>query len=61
MSKSKDKAETSAIKYTREKLLKSKALSNYQPDFASVILTDETYTIEEAKALLDSTLAEGGK
>lgn len=35
-------------------LLKSKALSEYQPDFAKVMLTDEAYTLTEAKAILES-------
>lgn len=43
-------------KYTRERLLKSKALAGYQPDFAAVILTEPEYTISEAKAALDAVL-----
>lgn len=49
-----------AKKYPTEKLLKSKALSGYQPDFARVILTEPEYTIEGAKAALDNVL-KGGK
>jgi hypothetical protein len=56
MSKSKNDND---IKYTREKLLASKALSGYQKDFASVILTNETYTLSEAKAALDAVLKKG--
>lgn len=53
MSKSKNDND---IRYTREKLLASKALSGYQKDFAAVILTNETYTLSEAKAALDAVL-----
>lgn len=53
-------AEITEKKYPTEKLLKSKALSAYQPDFARVILTKPEYTIEEAKAILDKVL-KGGK
>ena len=48
-----------AQKFTREKLLSSKALSMYQPDFASVILTEPEYTIEEAKAAIEAALQKG--
>ena len=56
MSKSKDNKKAVEIKYTRERLLKSKALSGYQPDFMAVILTEKEYTINEAKAVLDAAL-----
>ena len=56
MSKSKNDND---IKYTREKLLASKALSGYQKDLAAVILTNETYTLSEAKAALDAVLKKG--
>ncbi len=56
MSKSKNNEKTAEIKYTRERLLKSKALSGYQPDFMAVILTEKEYTISEAKAVLDAAL-----
>lgn len=55
MSKSKSHKDDD-IKYTREMLLKSEALGDYQKDFAAVILTKETYTIDEAKAALDAVL-----
>lgn len=42
--------------YTTEALLKSKALADYQQDFARVILTESEYTIEGAKAALDKAL-----
>lgn len=56
MSKSKSHKDETDIKYTREKLLNSEALGDYQKDFAAVILTKETYTIEEAKAALEAVL-----
>lgn len=60
MSKSKkDNVVINEIKYTRERLLNSKALKEYQRDFAAVILTDKEYTINEAKAVLDAALKKG--
>jgi hypothetical protein len=59
MSKSKKDNTTNEIKYTRERLLTSKALKGYQRDFAAVILTDKEYTINEAKAVLDAALKKG--
>jgi hypothetical protein len=59
MSKSKKDNTTNEIKYTRERLLTSKALKEYQRDFAAVILTDKEYTISEAKAALDAVLKKG--
>lgn len=57
MSKSNKEKKNSAIKrYPTEKLLKSKALSGYQPDFARVILKEPEYNIEEAKSALDAVL-----
>lgn len=53
--------EQKAKKYKTEVLLKSKALSNYQTDFAKVLLTEPEYTVEEAKDLLDQFLGKGGK
>lgn len=47
----------SKSKFSTEKLLKSKALSGYQPDFAAAILTEEEYTIEDAKSALDAALS----
>lgn len=47
-------------KYPTDKLLHSKVLSGYQPDFARVILQEPEYTIEDAKAALDKVL-KGGK
>lgn len=43
-------------RYPAAKLLKSKALSGYQRDFAKVILENKEYTVQEAKELLDKVL-----
>lgn len=59
MSKSKSHKDETDIKYTREMLLKSEALGDYQKDFAAVILTKKTYTLSEAKAALDAVLKKG--
>lgn len=48
-------------KIATEKLLKSKALADYQKDFAKAILTKPEYTIEEAKTALDKVLKKGDK
>lgn len=40
-------------KYPVDALLKSKAFSGYQEDFAKVLLTEPEYTIEDARAALD--------
>jgi hypothetical protein len=53
---SKSKNNDTDIRYTREALLNSKALCGYQKDFAAVILTNDTYTLSEAKAALDAVL-----
>lgn len=47
-------------KYPTNKLLKSKQLSGYQPDFAKAILTDSEYSIKEARRELNRRL-KGGK
>ena len=49
----------SSVKIPTNSLLKSKALSGYQPDFAKAILTKPEYTVEEAKAELDKVLKKG--
>ena len=36
-------------KYPREALLKSKAFSHYQQDYLAAILSEDFYTMEEAK------------
>lgn len=45
--------------YKTERLLRSKALAGYQPDFARAILVEEFYTISDAKAALDAVLKRG--
>lgn len=49
MPKSKNTAEP---KIRTDRLLQSKALSEYQPDFAKVMLTEDEYTLSEAKEIL---------
>jgi hypothetical protein len=44
------------VKYSTARLLRSKALSGYQQDFARVILTAPEYTLSEALAALDAVL-----
>lgn len=51
----------SSGKIPTESLLKSKALSGYQVDFAKAILTKPEYTVEEARAELDKILKKGDK
>jgi hypothetical protein len=51
----------SSKKIPTESLLKSKALSGYQVDFAKAILTKPEYTVEEAIAALDKVLKKGDK
>ena len=46
--------------YPTADLLRSKALSGYQRDFAKALLTEPAYTIREAKAILDK-YSQGGK
>ena len=53
----KSKQEPKVTKIPTAKLLKSKALSTYQPDFAKVILTEPEYSLEEATTALDKALA----
>lgn len=47
-----------AVKYTREKLLKCKALAKYQRDFVAVALTKKEYTIADAKKAVEAVLKE---
>lgn len=46
-------------RYPTEALLKSKAFSGYQKDFARVLLTEPDYTISEAQAVLDEFFRKG--
>ena len=50
------KSKTNELKVPTEKLLKSKALSGYQKDFAKAILTEPEYTLEEAINTLEKGL-----
>lgn len=43
-------------RYPAEALLKSKALSGYQKDFAKVILANKEYTVQEAIEALDKMM-----
>ena len=64
MSKSKTAekpAKPAARTYRTERLLKSRALSGYQPDFVKAILTKTEYTIEEVMAALNAALKKGAK
>lgn len=45
--------------FPTEKLLKSKQLAGYQPDFARVILTEPAYSVSGAKEALDKALKGG--
>ena len=51
----------SSVKIPTESLLKSKALSGYQVDFARAILSKPEYTVEEARAELDKVLSPSKK
>ena len=51
--------ETAAPKYTRERLLKCKALAKYQRDFVRVALKERgEYTIPEAIKAVEAVLKE---
>lgn len=49
------------IKFRTEELLKSKALKNYQKDFAKALLTKPKYSMEEAKEVLDQFFGKENK
>lgn len=49
------------LRYETGRLLKSKALSGYQPDFCRAVLTEPFYTIEEAVALVKKAIGKGAK
>lgn len=44
------------VQFLAEALLRSRALSGYQRDFARVVLGEGAYTVEEAKRTLDKAL-----
>ncbi len=46
-------------RYSTEKLLKSRYLAGYQPDFAKVILTKPAYSVAEAIEALEKALKGG--
>ena len=50
---------TEEKKYSTEKLLKSRRLAAYKPDFARVILKEPEYTISEAVDALETALKGG--
>lgn len=50
--------ETAEPKYTRERLLKCKALAKYQRDFVNVALKEREYTIPEAIKAVEAVLKE---
>lgn len=52
----KEKKAADVIKYPTEALLKSKALSKYQPDYARAILTKPEYTLDEAISAIERAL-----
>ncbi len=52
----KSKSENEVVKIPTVKLLKSKALSGYQRDFAKAILTEPEYSLDDAISTLDKAL-----
>ena len=46
------------VKYTREQLIRCKALAKYQRDFVNVALKEREYTIPEAIKAVESALRE---
>ena len=56
----KKKEENMDKRYKREALLKSKRFSYVQKDFLRAILTEDTYTMAEAKAAVSAFFG-GGK
>lgn len=57
--KSESKKSSTGKKFPAARLLSSRALSGYQPDFAKVILGNKEYTVQEAKETLDAVLKGG--
>lgn len=53
------KKKKAEVRYKTERLLKSRLLGEYQPDFARAILKEDSYTITEARAALDAVLKKG--
>ena len=50
--------DTAEPKYTREQLIRCKALAKYQRDFVTVALKEREYTIPEAIKAVESALRE---
>ena len=46
------------VKYTREQLIRCKALAKYQRDFVNVALKEREYTIPEAIKAVEAVLKE---
>lgn len=46
------------VKYTREQLIRCKALAKYQRDFVTVALKEREYTIPEAIKAVEAALRE---
>jgi len=46
------------VKYTREQLIRCKALAKYQRDFVTVALKEREYTIPEAIKAVEAVLKE---
>lgn len=55
------KPATPPVRYPTAQLLASKALSGYQRDFAKTLLTEQEYTLQEAKDILDKFFKGGGR
>lgn len=55
------KEKWTAIRYSRENIIKAKALRNYQPDFVRAVLTEPEYSISEAVEALNAALRKGVK
>ena len=55
------KEKGSAIRYSRENIIKAKALQRYQPDVVRAVLTKPEYSISEAVAALNAALRKGVK
>lgn len=53
--------ERTARRHPTELLLKSKALSGFQQDFARAVLTEPEYTVGEALTALNHFFKGGGK
>ena len=59
--KSMEDIKTDGKKISTDLLLKSKAFSGYQPDFAKVVLTEPAYTKTEALAILANFFQKEGR